>query len=58
MARNDDQFGKFKNLAVLYNKQNFKCLEQESFNGVLYYSKLVTSICNLHDFSMLIIYRK
>ena len=23
IARNDDQFGKFKNLAVLYNKQNF-----------------------------------
>ena len=27
IVRNDDQFDKFKSLVVLYNKQNFKCLE-------------------------------
>ena len=25
IVRNDDQFDKFESLAVLYNKQNFKC---------------------------------
>ena len=57
IVKNDGQFDKFKSLAVLYNIQNFKCLEQESFNDVLYI-KLATSICNLIDFSMLIVYRK
>ena len=26
---NDDQHDKFESFAVLYSKQNFKCLEQE-----------------------------
>ena len=40
-----------------YFKTNKKCLEQESFNSVLYI-KLATSICNTSDFSMLIVYKK
>ena len=57
IVRNDGQFDKFKRLAVLYSKQNFKCLGRECFNGVLYI-KLATSICSLSDFIMLIVYRK
>ena len=36
---------------------NFKFLNFKSFNGVPY-TKLATSICNLSDFSMLIVYKK
>ena len=57
IVRNYDQFDKFKSLAVHYNKQNFKCLEKESFNDVLYI-KLATSICNLSDFSIWIVHRR
>ena len=57
IVRNAGQFDKFKSFSVLYNKQNFNFLEQESFNGLLYI-KLDTRICYLSDFSMLIVYRK
>ena len=59
IGRNDDQFDKFKSLAVLYNKHNFKCLEQENFDGVIYI-KFSTNPCNLSNFnfSMLVVYRK
>ena len=53
----DDQFDKFKSLAVLCNKYNFKCLEQENFDGVMYI-KFSTTLCNLSNFSMLLVYRK
>ena len=46
-VRNYDQFDKFKSLAVLYDKQNFNCFNQESFCVVLY-----------SCFSMLIVQRK
>lgn len=42
----DYQFDKFKSLAVLYSKHNFKCLEQEKFDGVIYI-KFSTNLCNL-----------
>ena len=57
IVRNDDHFDKFKSLAVLYNKHNFKCLEQENFDGVIYI-KFSSTICNLINFSTLAVYRK
>ena len=57
IVRNDDYFDKFKSLAVLYNKHNFKCLEQENFDGVIYI-KFSSTICNLINFSTLAVYRK
>ena len=48
IVRNDNQFDKFKSFAVLYNKHNFKCKEQESFSGVIYI-KLAASIFSLSD---------
>lgn len=54
MERNDD---KFKTLVVLYDKHSFECLEQENFDGV---SKInfSTTLCNLCNFSMLVVYKK
>ena len=57
IVRNDDQFDKFKSLAILYNSKIFKRLEQKIFNGVRYI-KLAATICSLSDFIMLIVYKK
>ena len=35
-ARIDSQYYKFTSLVVLYDKSNFECEEQESFEDVLY----------------------
>ena len=55
IIRNDDQFDKFKSLAVLYSKHIFKCLKQDNFDGVIYI-KFSTTLCNLSNFSMLVVY--
>ena len=58
VVRNDDQFGKFKSLAVLYNKHNFKCLENEDIDGIIHIAFL-TTLFNLSNFGMLlVVYRQ
>ena len=54
---NDSKINKFKSSAVLYNKNNFTCLEQESLEAVLYIN-FATRLCNFDQFSMLEFYRK
>ena len=56
IVRNNDQFDKFKRFAVLYKKYHFKCLEQEHFDSVIYIKFSIT-LCNLSNFSMLLVYK-
>ena len=52
-----NEIDKLKTLAVLYAENKFTCLEQESFDAVLYI-KLATTLCNFLQFNMLVLYRK
>ena len=45
--RNDTEIDKFISLAVLYHKNEFTCLEQQSFDAVLYI-KFETTSCNFN----------
>ena len=57
IIRNDDKIDKFKSIAVFYNKNSFRCLEQENYNAVLYI-KYAATLSSLNQFSMLVLYRK
>ena len=57
IARMDSQYYKFTTLVVRYDKSNFQCEEQESFEDVLYI-QLATILCSLSHFITLVVYRK
>lgn len=57
IARMDSQYYKFTSLVVRYDKSNFQCEEQESFEDVLYI-QLATILCSLSHFITLVVYRK
>ena len=57
IARMDSQYYKFTSLVVRYDKSNFQCEEQESFEDVLYI-QLTTILSNLSHFITLVVYRK
>ena len=57
IARMDSQYYKFTTLVVRYDKSNFQCEEQESFEDILYI-QLTTILCNLSHFITLVVYRK
>ena len=57
IIRNDDKIDKFKSIAVFYDKNSFRCLEQENYNAVLYI-KYAATLSSLNQFSMLVLYRK
>lgn len=57
IARMDSQYYKFTSLVMRYDKSNFQCEEQESFEDVLYI-QLTTILCNLSHFVTLVVYRK
>lgn len=57
IARMDSQYYKFTSLVMRYDKSNFQCEEQESFEDVLYI-QLATILCSLSHFITLVVYRK
>ena len=57
IARMDGLYYKFTSLVVRYDKSNFQCEEQESFEDVLYI-QLATILCSLSHFITLVVYRK
>ena len=57
IARMDSQYYKSTTLVVRYDKSNFQCEEQESFEDVLYI-QLATILCSLSHFITLVVYRK
>ena len=53
-VRIDSQYYKFTGLVVLYDKSNFKCEEQESFEDVRNI-QLTTILCKLNHFIILVV---
>ena len=57
IVRIDSQYYKFTGLVVIYDKSNFKCEEQESFEDVRNI-QLTTILWKLNHFIILVVYKE